>query len=174
LQLGLRTTTIKDLRDGAPAVHSPKWIKALRDRTVVAVRASGGGIDGGYSAFLLDDGELWTCGYGRWGQLGGKAFTHVSPPKCLSTLAKLREWNEEAQKVLPIRIIDFSCGERHMAAVVDCGSVLTWGWNQHGQLGTGDKTGTHTPSMVKTPPELRYDNGLRHVCCGPNSTLVWG
>lgn len=173
LQLGLRNTTIKELRDGASTVHSPQPISLLRDRRVVAVRAGGGGLDGGHSAFLLDNGELWTCGYGRWGQLGGKAYSHISPPKCVATLAAFKEWNDEAQAVLPIKVVDFSCGERHMAAVVDCGSVFVWGWNQHGQLGTGTSGGTHTPCMLKSPPELRYDNSLRHVQCGPNSTLVW-
>ena len=34
----------------------------------------------------------------------------------------------QKQMILPMRIVDFSCGERHMAAVVECGSVFVWGW----------------------------------------------
>ena len=38
--------------------------------------------------------ELWICGHGRWGQLGGKKFDHISEPKLVSTLSRLRQYDE--------------------------------------------------------------------------------
>ena len=46
LQLGVRKTTIRDLRQGLSCVHTPTVIEALKDKRVVAVRAGGGGIEG--------------------------------------------------------------------------------------------------------------------------------
>jgi len=173
LQLGLRKTNIQNLREGEPAVYSPQRVTLLGDGRVAAVAAGGGGTEGGHTAFLMENGELHMCGHGRWGQLGGKLFTHISPPKRVSTLAALREWNEAAQSAQPIRIVDISCGRRHVAAVLECGSVFVWGWNQYGQLGNGTSAASPTPTMVKSPPELRYNNGIRRVHCGPESTTVW-
>ena len=50
-------------------------------------------------------------------------------------------------------------------------------WNDKGQLGTQlegqlGSQGTHTPSMLKAPSELRF-TPLSGLCCGPCSTSVW-
>ena len=175
LQLGLRQCTIKEMRSGRTIIPKPEAVHQLRDRRVVAVAAGGGGIEGGHTVFLVrgsDGDELWACGYGRWGQLGGKAFTHISEPKPLTTLSKLRQWDESTQKVVPIRISAISCGSRHTAALLESGNVFVWGWNDKGQLGNGGRQGTHTPTMVKSPPELRF-TVLRGLACGPDQTAVW-
>ena len=70
-----------------------------------------------------------------------------------------------------------ACGERHTAAVLGTGNVFVWGWNDKGQLGTlveGQRgaQGTHTPTMLKAPSELRF-TPLRGLCCGPSSTSFW-
>jgi len=178
LQLGLRKRTIAAMRDGRTRVPTPERVTLLpRDLPVVAIAAGGGGIEGGHSIFLVrgsdaDGDEIWACGYGRYGQLGTKAYTHQSEPVKLSTLAKLREWDESKKKVCGIRVTELACGEKHTAALLGTGNVFVWGWNDHGQLGSGGGQGTHTPSLIRSPPELRY-TVLKHVACGPNSTAVW-
>lgn len=178
LQLGLRARTIKAMKSGRMSVPTPERIQLLpRDQKVVGIAAGGGGIEGGHSIFLLhnaagDGDELWACGYGRWGQLGTKAYTHQSEPAILTGLSRLREYDEVERKVMGVRVVELACGERHTAALLATGNVFVWGWNDHGQLGSGGKQGTHTPTLVKSPPELRF-SVMKHLACGPNSTAVW-
>ena len=176
LQLGLRARTIKAMRDGRTMVPTPERVPLLPPgRRVAAVAAGGGGIEGGHSVFLLrgsDGDELWACGYGRWGQLGTRAYTHISEPKALGALSKLREWDNAEKKVVSIGVEKLACGERHTAALLKTGNVFVWGWNDHGQLGSGGASGTHTPTLVRSPPELRFAV-MRGLACGPNSTAVW-
>ena len=149
--------------------HLPPGLKA------VGVAAGGGGVEGGHSVFLMrgDDGdELWACGYGRFGVLGLRAFTHQSEPKPLTTLSKLKEWDEGSQRVVGVRVSAVECGERHMAALLATGNVFIWGWNDQGQLGNGGSQGSHTPTLVNSPPELRY-TVMRGLSCGPNSVAVF-
>ena len=177
-QLGLRKMTIKEMRDGKNSVHAPQRLQALGNGgngRVVAVAAGGGGVEGGHSLFLVRGeagDELWACGYGRWGQLGGKAYTHISEPKPLSAFARLRQWDEEEQRVVSVRVAAIGCGERHSAALLATGNAFVWGWNDQGQLGSGGGQGTNMPGMVKSPPELRF-TVLRGIACGPNQTAVW-
>jgi hypothetical protein len=58
---------------------------------------AGGGRDTGGGGGRVE--ELLVCGHGRWGQLGNKAYTHISGPVRVATLAKLREWDEAAKQV---------------------------------------------------------------------------
>jgi alpha-tubulin suppressor-like RCC1 family protein len=41
-----------------------------------------------------------------------------------------------------------ACGSEHVAVVTECGRVLAWGWNEHGNLGTGDTDGRDAPVEV--------------------------
>lgn len=102
LQLGLRVCSIKEMRSGVTKAVEPKKVKLLGDRKVTAVACGGGGIEGGHSVFLTrgeKGDELWACGYGRWGQLGIKSYAHISEPKEVTTLSKLREWDDASQQV---------------------------------------------------------------------------
>ena len=178
LQLGLRARTVKAMRDGRTQVPMPERVILLpRERRVVGVAAGGGGIEGGHSVFVLRGSEsggdeLWVCGHGRWGQLGTRAFTHQTEVKEVTALSKLRQWDEQAARVVGITVEKIACGEKHTAALLSTGNLFVWGWNDHGQLGSGGGQGSHTPAMIKSPTELRFAV-MRGLACGPNSTAVW-
>ena len=92
--------------------------------------------------------------------------------QALSELSRLREWDEAQKRVVSIKVEALKCGEKHTAALLKTGNVFVWGWNDHGQLGSGGASGTHTPTLVRSPPELRFAV-MRGLACGPNSTAVW-
>ena len=94
-------------RSGETRALTPQRVEQLAGRRVTAVAAGGGGLEGGHTAFVLRDGDadaLWVCGHGRWGQLGNKAFTHISEPRRVAGVSSFREWDEAAQRVVPVRI----------------------------------------------------------------------
>ena len=49
-----------------------------------------------------------------------------------------------------------ACGARHSCAVTDSGALLCWGWNLHGQCGTGAVADrVPQPQLVPMPLQLR-------------------
>eukprot|EP01127_Copromyxa_protea_P011952 TRINITY_DN3068_c0_g1_i2.p1 TRINITY_DN3068_c0_g1~~TRINITY_DN3068_c0_g1_i2.p1 ORF type:complete len:420 (+),score=38.18 TRINITY_DN3068_c0_g1_i2:31-1290(+) len=64
----------------------------------------------------------------------------------------------------------------HMALVSDDGSLYTWGRNNHGQLGLGDRDNRHTPQKVTLPLSLlggtNATTRIASVTCGHEHTHV--
>ncbi|KAJ9148648.1 hypothetical protein NKR23_g4850 [Pleurostoma richardsiae] len=111
--------------------------------------------------------DTWACGEGIYGSLGTGKWTHISDgPTKIKALSNLSEWNEKAQKVVPIRLSHLSVGSTHSAAVLGNASyldpsgnssdhdtnlgadVLLWGGNEHYQLGTGKRSNANTPTYI--------------------------
>ena len=68
------------------------------------------------------DGELYTSGANSEGQLGVRGHSTAQTPVRVAGL--------EAHTAHCI-----ACGESHMLAVIDSGSLAAWGSNEYGQLG---------------------------------------
>jgi protein ATS1 len=52
------------------------------------------------------------------------------------------------------RVLDFACGSEHILAVVECRgkkAVWGWGWNEHGNLGTGSLDDVTVPVKIWPP-----------------------
>lgn len=65
-------------------------------------------------------------------------------------------------------VIAIAAGSSHSAAVIDCGTVVTWGRGEDGQLGHGD-------SAELTEPKACYNllgKGVRAVVCGAEYTIA--
>jgi alpha-tubulin suppressor-like RCC1 family protein len=106
-----------------------------------------------FSAGLKSDGTLWTWGNNISGQLGDNTTAHRSSP--VQTVALGNNWRA------------LSCGENHMAAIKDDGSLWSWGDNTYGQLGDGTKT--HKSSPVQT---IAGGTSWKQVSCGSNFTAA--
>ncbi len=97
---------------------------------------------GGYhSAVITENGDLYTWGYNRCGQLGNGTAT----------------WDEifPIPNPTPIKIMSnvksVSLGDFHSAAITENGDLYTWGYNIDGQLGNGkigDKEYCSTPIKI--------------------------
>lgn len=92
------------------------------------------------AAALRRDGSVWMWGHDGDGLLGQQ------PGRAPAASG--------AQVVAPIRVpgLDdvrqIACGSRHMLALRRDGTVFAWGWNRHGQLGTGDLESRGAPVTV--------------------------
>jgi len=67
------------------------------------------------------------------------------------------------------RIVHISCGERHSLAITQSGNLCTWGYNQDGQLGHGDKNNRDTPCVLKT---LTSNCDVVSAVCSGNVTIA--
>lgn len=101
----------------------------------------------------IDDGALYTWGRGDDGRLGhGDAFSCHHP-----ALVK---------QLAGVHVVAAAGGYYHTAALAADGSVYTWGWGEHGQLGNGDFKDVMVPTKLESLKEVRK------VACGGFHTLA--
>lgn len=99
-------------------------------------------VDGGngcyFSVVLNDNGEVFSWGYNKDGQLGlGDFETRFFPKKInFPNNAKIKK---------------IAVGRDHTIALGLNGEVYTWGVNESGQLGTGDFVNKNTPQKINLP-----------------------
>ncbi|XP_072293208.1 probable E3 ubiquitin-protein ligase HERC4 isoform X2 [Eucyclogobius newberryi] len=111
-------------------------------------RVCGVGCGTRHSAFLLDDGTVYTCGCNDLGQLGHD---------------KARKKPEQVV-ALDAQIIEaLSCGESHTLALNDKGQVFSWGLGSDGQLGLNN-----FDECVRVPRNIKSlsDVQITQVACG--------
>jgi alpha-tubulin suppressor-like RCC1 family protein len=113
--------------------------------------------------------DTWSCGQGIWGGLGNGRWTHVQgTPTKIKALSGLFEYDEVANRVIPIRLAHLSVGATHAAATMNNvvhlaadhhssindtnwgADVLWWGGNEYYQLGTGKRNNVNNPVYI--PP----------------------
>ncbi|KAI6070050.1 putative E3 ubiquitin-protein ligase HERC3 [Aix galericulata] len=96
-------------------IPEPQVYGFIHDRNVKEVACGGN-----HSVFLLEDGEVYTCGLNTKGQLGHES--EGSKPEQIGALAGQH-------------IVHVACGESHSVALSDQGQLFSWGAGSDGQLG---------------------------------------
>ncbi|CAO2178026.1 unnamed protein product [Urochloa humidicola] len=129
---------------------------------------------GWHHAVVLSAGELFTIGVYRHqkcdlpvpinvvGQQSNTSATSSSHDgSSLSSLEKIPCTDGE-------QVVQIASGTEHSAFVTDKGTVFTWGWGEHGQLGLGDTSDQVVPQRVI----VAASPGSRGVYCGSGFTIV--
>lgn len=144
--------------------------------TIDATRIAGPGEDVSSSRGLgRVTADTWSCGQGIWGGLGNGRWTHVQgTPIKIKALSGLFEWDERANKAIPIRLAHLSVGSTHAAAIMNNvthvgasdkssendtnwgADVLWWGGNEFYQLGTGKRNNVANPTYI-APMDVMAD-----------------
>ncbi|CAI7994404.1 RCC1 and BTB domain-containing protein 2 [Geodia barretti] len=109
---------------------APKRVEGGALGTVRCVSTSCGSA---CSFAISQQGELFCWGYNGNGQLGISNNTNQTLP-CKARMPESTP------------IIQVACGASHTMCLSDEGLLLTWGSNTCGQLGTGNKTNSSTPT----------------------------
>ena len=90
------------------------------------------------SCCLIDfEGNFWSFGFNQFGQLGHGDKTHRNVPKMISTLKDVQQ------------ISSGSCGT-HFIAKNSQNQIFVTGYNNFGQLGTGDTESVSTPKEINS------------------------
>ena len=141
--------------DGTTASRrEPIWIMY----GVVSVSA---GAD--YTMAIKADGSLWAWGANDYGQLGNgtddqrQSYANPDPVKIMDDVAAV------------------SAGLGHTAAIRADGSLWSWGWNSHGQLGDGTTMDRNEPVWIMADVSF-VAVGLRHTMAirADGSLWAWG
>lgn len=115
---------------------------------------------------LATDGTLYGWGLNLLGQLGAgedNLGEHVTLPVKVDMSGVLKGKN----------VVEIATGPYHSLALTDDGKVYAWGWNIHGQLGTGVDR-----EQVAIVPAAVYDAGALYgkfvtsIATGDNHTLA--
>ncbi|XP_060594475.1 probable E3 ubiquitin-protein ligase HERC4 isoform X2 [Ruditapes philippinarum] len=128
--------------------RKPKLIKF--PRTIVQVSC------GRYHNLLLtDDGQIYSWGDNRFGQLGLGHTISQNIPQYIASL-----------KGIPVAQV--VCGGSHSLLLSKSGAIFGWGRNCFGQLGLNDELDRHFPCLCKS---LRHQR-VCYIGCGEDHTLA--
>ena len=100
---------------------------------------------------VLENGEVYGWGYNGNGQLGlGNNINQLNPQR----VTALQVTNNTSKCCFSknlfqgVVVTSVVCGYAHTLAVTDEGALYAWGANSYGQLGTGNKANSCTPTKV--------------------------
>ena len=114
----------------------PRRVEALAAKRVVQVAA------GTYHRVaVMSTGELWSWGYGSFGQLGHGDQQNQLVPRRVEALAAER-------------VVQVAAGPYHTVAVTSTGALWTWGSGRNGQLGHVGRNGQLGHGDVFTENQL--------------------
>ncbi|ROW09903.1 hypothetical protein VPNG_06319 [Cytospora leucostoma] len=171
-QLGFTFDATNRVIDNPSQLPLNKLYKAAEYLPKVTAIAAGGSnsyftIDATKVASQQITADTWAAGEGIKGSLGNGTWTHISDgPAKVKALSGLSEWNEKANRVVPIRLAHLSVGSTHAAAVLDNAThvdasektnendanwgsdVVWWGGNEFAQLGNGKRSNANAPIYI--------------------------
>ena len=143
---------------------APRHVTALAGKRVIGVSAGAE-----HSVVCTSDGEVYSFGWGRYGNLG----------------LGDREDRHVPAKVEGISgVVAVGAGWRHSLAIRgDKGELFSWGWSKYGQLGHGDQCDSLEPKLVEAllgTKVVQISGGWRHSVAvvsdaeGKRACMCWG
>lgn len=108
------------------------------------------------TAFLTNQGDIYTFGHNKYGELGhGHTIQRATPTKINN---------------LKVKIKQVSCGAGHTAFVTDEGRIYTFGINYYGQLGRDiDNSQDYDPLPTPIPG---FNNVIQVSCGGDHTAFI--
>jgi len=130
----------------------PRIVSALSGWHIVRVAC------GWHSLALTADGQLFSWGDGRHGQLGHRTFHAELSPRRIDALSG-------------VRMVGIACGDFHTLALAEERRVYSWGSGVYGELGHGvHRSRTRHPF----PHSIPHLDGLEiiHAACGASHNML--
>eukprot|EP00742_Colponemidia_sp_Colp-10_P003198 GILJ01003407.1.p1 GENE.GILJ01003407.1~~GILJ01003407.1.p1 ORF type:complete len:594 (-),score=58.29 GILJ01003407.1:163-1944(-) len=132
-------------------ITAPQVVEALMGKKVISL-ASANGCE--HFVALTDSGEVYTCGYNNYGQLGLGNTTNLQIPTLVQALATKK-------------IVNVSCSYYHTVFVCENDEVYSCGRNDSCQLAHGTNGHEYTPRLIES---LRGKRVIQ-TACGLHHTL---
>lgn len=106
----------------------------------------------GFSLFQCDSKKIYSCGFNCFGQLGlGHNYIQSNPISIPN---------------LPKNIVKICSGGFHTLLLDNAGSIFSFGFNSHGQLGLGHNDNKFTFTKVQNIPKIQF------VSCGLKNSFL--
>ncbi|KAM3585280.1 uncharacterized protein V6R79_012788 [Siganus canaliculatus] len=147
---GLNTSGCLGTEDSLSTIV-PKKVDFLQGKKVVCLSYG----SGPHVVLATDEGQVFAWGHNGYNQLGnGTSIQRMSP-----VLVNLQ--NKKVTQV--------ACGSHHTLALTDDGEVFSWGYNNCGQIGTGN---TATQACPRKVAGLLQDKRAVGIACGQTSSMA--
>ena len=104
---------------------------------------------GEHSLFLSDNGKVYSCGHGYFGQLGLGNNKNVKSPILVNSLSNKN-------------IIEIAAGWSHSLALTDSGFVYSAGCGKFGELGLGENTNRYNYTWIRKLGTMN----IKHIFAG--------
>ncbi|XP_052190726.1 ultraviolet-B receptor UVR8 isoform X2 [Diospyros lotus] len=134
----------------------------IEDFQGVSVKMVAAGAE--HTAAVTEEGELYSWGWGRYGNLGlGDRHDRLVPHKVSSV---------EGEKMVQV-----ACGWRHTISVSSSGGLYTFGWSKYGQLGHGNFEDHLIPHRLEALREnfiSQISGGWRHTMALTSDGKLYG
>jgi alpha-tubulin suppressor-like RCC1 family protein len=144
---GLRKETPYDSNSPVPVLEA-RTNKKLTNVAAVAAGAA-------FSLALLNDGTVRAWGSNEFGELGNPNSRDVlKPAHSIRAIPVLKSPDGTVLGIGHEKVIAVSAGASHALALLSNGTVMAWGKNNYGQLGTGSSVmcAAHGKSNGRTTP----------------------
>lgn len=105
-----------------------------------------------HTALITDQGDIYTFGFGGYGQLGLGNYLQNNVPTRISGLPKVKQ---------------VACGRNHSALITDQGELYTFGRNKYGQLGL-----LKYKEAINVPQQIPLGGKVKQVSCGNEHTAL--
>ena len=151
------------IHSGSSAVIHPRCLVSLERYCVSRIAVAKH-----HTLLTTTEGELFSMGSNRYGQLGYSTVDTQPEPRKIAALRSMT-------------IVRVAAANKHSVCVSSSGDVFTWGTNSCGQLGYGafDSISSSTPRVVdalKGRPVVECAAAKRHtvVLTDDGDVLTWG
>jgi len=120
----------------------------------------------GFTAVVMEKGDLWSFGKGRSGQLGVGTDAHQLLPASVDGADEVFDGEAVVTVAAGFEAAEFM----HTACVTAKGTLWTWGNGQNGRLGHSDREPRQRPTRLGK--EMFGGSPAVMVACGEDYTLV--
>lgn len=152
----------------------PRLVQALASVKIVKVACGDA-----FSSALCTNGNVWTWGEGRVGQLGDGFYKNRCVPVNVlgpTTTPPLDDIGlKDTANAVYIR--EITCGGAHVLALDSAGYIHTWGFNYFGQLGLRDNKSRAKPVQLSDLVKYVSVSAQGHssaAICGDSKGWHWG
>ncbi|XP_073969135.1 RCC1 domain-containing protein 1-like [Rhodnius prolixus] len=138
------------------STEEPCEVNLLSGMNVVRIAAGGW-----HNAVITRDGDLYTWGWNKQGQLGHPTLDGINKDGvAVLTEPRVVDWPNS----LNVHILQVSCGTSHTVVLLENGEIWGCGWNKWGQL--GNLKTTH----LMTKFEISSSISIKRIICGAWNT----
>lgn len=120
-------------------------------------------MDGTYYIVLDNNGKIWTCGSGKYGQLGNGKVDDIAVPVCISDIEGT-DFNNSYKQDSNFKIENIIIGNNSGAysnsivALDNNGKIWSWGCNVCGELGNGTTMYSKVPICISNIEGTEFYN----------------
>lgn len=121
---------------------------------------------------VLTDNGVYMFGGSRHGMLSGSAQVKQAWVPSAQGIILDAPTLEKVPCLDDEKVVHIAAGAEHSALITEKGTIMTWGWGEHGQLGLGNTCDQICPKIVNIDFKGSSASARLGIYCGSGFTIV--